>query len=128
MSHQYFQNRTFAKSSSSATSVTSYNYPFYYYWNWRAAKVSGTNSTSYSTSYEEKSELTIPSKTIVNVSEFRVSISRFVDCDMVAYPSNRKIKTLKFDKTNSPFVFYNLISYNTKSDSTRMENKFLLAK
>ena len=125
VSYEYFQNRTFSKSSSSGTTVTTY--PYYYYLYYNPAKISGANSTSYSTSYEEKSELTIPSKTMVNVSEYRVSNSYYMNCDLPSFPSSRNAKTLKFDKTNSPFVFYNLITYKTKTELTRMENKFYVS-
>lgn len=125
VAYEYFQNRTFSKSSSSGTTLTSY--PYYYYWYWNPAKVSGTNSTSFSTSFAEKPELTIPSKTSINISEYHVANSRYVKCDLEEYPSRRNVKTLKFDKTNSPFVFYNLITYKTKSDSSRIENKFYVS-
>lgn len=120
---EYFQNRTFTNSSSSGTTLTSYPY----YWYWTHSRVSGTNATSYSTSFGEKSELTIPSKTSVSISEYYVSNSRYVNCDLLKYPSKRKMKTLKFDKSNSPFVFYNLISYKIKLDTSRMENKFYVS-
>ena len=50
-----------------------------------------------------------------------------MNCDLLKFPSKRKVKTLKFDKTNSPFVFYNLISYKSKVDSGRIENKFYVS-
>ena len=125
VAYEYYQNRTFSKSSSSGTTLTSY--PYYYYWYYNSTKVSGTNSSSFSTSFEEKPELTIPSKTLVNVSEYHISNSRYVNCDLTKYPSIRKVKTLMFDKSNSPFVFYNLISYKTKKDTNRMENKFYVS-
>jgi hypothetical protein len=126
VAYEYYQNRTFSKSSSSGTTLTSYSYP-YYYWYSNPSKVSGTNSTSFSTSFEEKQELTIPSKSSTNVSEYLVSNSVYANCDLVLYPSKRKVKTLKFEQSNSPFVFYNLITYKTKSDSARMENKFFVS-
>ena len=125
VAYEYFQNRTFSKSSSSGTTLTSY--PYYYYWYWQPSKVSGTNSTSFSTSFAEKPELTIPSKTLINVSEYHISNSRYVNCDLSKYPSRSKVKTLKFDKSNPPFVFYNLITYNAKGDATGMENKFYVS-
>ena len=63
VAYEYFQNRTFSKSSNNGTTVTSYNYPNY--WNNNVAKVAGTSSTSYSTSYNEKPELTIDRKSVV---------------------------------------------------------------
>ena len=125
VAYEYFQNRTFSKSSNSGTTVTSYNYP--YYWNYNVAKVAGTSSTSFSTSYIEKPELTIPPKTLINISEYNVTNARYTSCDLVKYPSRKNIKTLKYGKDNSPFVFYNLITYSTKSDTLRLENKFYVS-
>ena len=50
-----------------------------------------------------------------------------MNCDLSKYPSRNKVKTLKFDKSNPPFVFYNLITYNAKGDATKMENKFYVS-
>ena len=128
VAYEYFQNRTFSKSSSSSTALsTSYNYPYYYYWNWNISKVTETNSKSFSTSYVEKPELTIPAKTLINITEYRVTKARYVNCDLPKYPSRSKIKTLQFDKSNSPFVFYNLITYKTKGEASRIENNFFVS-
>lgn len=127
VAYEYFQNRTFSKSSSSGTALTTYNYPYYYYWYYNPSKITGTNSTSFSTSYIEKPQLTIPPKTQVNVSEYHVANARYINCDLLKYPTSKTIKTVKFDKSNSPFVFYNLISYKTKGDSARMENRFYVS-
>ncbi len=127
ISYEYYQNRTFSKSSSTESTLTSYNYPHYYYWNWNVSKVTGTNSTSFSSSFVEKPQLTIPPKTQINVFEYHVANARYVDCDLLKYPTSKTIKTVKFDKTNSPFVFYNLITYKSKGDSTRMENRFYVS-
>ena len=120
VAYEYFQNRTFSKSSNTGTTVTSYNNPYY----WNVAKVAGTSSVSSSIAYMEKPQLTIPPKTSINISEYKVTRERYVDCDLEKFPSKKTIKTLKFDKSNSPFVFYNLITYITKRDTTRLENKF----
>lgn len=122
VAYEYFQNRTFSKSSNSGTTVTTYNYP--YYWNYNATKVAGTNSTSFSTSYSEKPELTIPPKTLINISEYKVTNALYTNCNLAKYPSRRSIRTLKYSKENSPFVFYNLITYSTKNDTLRLENRF----
>jgi hypothetical protein len=125
VAHEYFQNRTFSKSSNSGTTLTSYNYPIY--WNNNLAKVTGSNSTSFSTSYIEKPELTIPSKTLINISEYIVTNARYANCYLVKYPSRKNVSTLKFHKENSPYVFYNLITYSTKTDTIRLENKFYVS-
>lgn len=125
VAYEYFQNRTFSKSSNSGSTVTSYNYP--YYWNSNVAKVAGTSSTSFSTSYIEKPELTIPSKTSINISEYHITNIRYTNCDLPKVPSKKNIKTLKFEKSNSPFVFYNLITYLTNAETIKFENKFYIS-
>lgn len=127
VSYEYFQNRTFTNSVGSGTTVTTNNFAYYNYWNSNSTKVSGTSSSNTSTSFEEKSELTIPALTIGNVSEYRVTNSRYSNCDLPKYPSNDKVKTMTFEKSNSPFVFYNLITYKVLGDSMRMENKFFVS-
>ena len=121
VAYEYFQNRIFSKTSSSGTQRTFYPY---YYWYWQPSKITGTSSSSYSTSFNEKSELAIPSKTQIYISEYHIVNARYVNCDLLKTPSRSEMKTLKFDKSNSPFVFYNLITYRSKGDENRMENKF----
>jgi hypothetical protein len=125
IAYEYFQNRTFSKSTNTATSISSYNYP--YYWNNNFSKVEGSNSLGYSVSFNEKPFIVIPTKTLINISEFKVINSRFSNCNLVKYPSRREIETLKYRKENSPFVFYNLITYATTSDTIRLENKFYVS-
>jgi len=125
IAYEYYQKRTFSMSSSSGTTLTSY--PYYNNWNWYQTKVSGTNTSSFETSFEEKTERIIPPNSLINVSEFHVSNSLYENCDLSKYPSSNKIKTVKFEKSNSPFVFYNLISYKIKSENKRMENKFYVS-
>lgn len=124
VAYEYFQNRTFSSSSNYGTTVTSYSNP--YYWNYNISKISGTTSNSFSTSYMEKQYLTIPPKTLVNISEFKVVNNRFISCELNKYPSRRNVKTLKFNKENSPIVFSNIITYSTTNDTLRLENKFFV--
>lgn len=121
---EYFQNRTFSKSSNSGTIINPYRYPNH--WNYNPA-ITGTTSFGISTSYIEKPILRIPSKTLINVSEYNVINTRYIHCDLLKYPSRKKIKTLYFDKNNSPFIFYNLITYSTSTDTLRLENKFYVS-
>lgn len=125
VSFEYYQNRTFSKSSNNGRTSTTYNYP--YYWNYNLTKVEGTSSTGYSTSYIEKPAITIPPKTLINISEYNVTNSRYTNCDLAKIPNQENIKTLKFSKENSPFTFYNLITYSTKSDTIRFENRFYVS-
>jgi hypothetical protein len=117
---EYYQNRTTLKSSSSISSVTTYNNPY----SWKSTKVSGTNTSTSSTSNTEKPELTIPSKTRVNFYEYHVINSRFIHCDLLKYPTGSNVKSVSFDKSNSPFVFYNIITYKSNNDTSRIEHRF----
>ena len=118
VAYEYFQNRTFSKSTNNGTSFIS-NYS-----NNSLTKVANSSSSSVSTSYNEKPELTIPPKTSINISEFNVTSKRFMNCDLLKYPTKKSIKTSKYEKDNSPFAFYNLITYSTNKDTLRLENKF----
>jgi hypothetical protein len=71
--------------------------------------------------------LTIPSKTLINISEYFVTNKRLFSCDLIKYPTKKNIKTLNFNKDNSPYVFCNLITYYSLSDTTRLENKFYVS-
>jgi hypothetical protein len=117
---EYFQNRTYSNSSTSGSTVGFYNYSN----NVNTTKVEGTGSLSHSITYIEKPIITVPPKTSINISEYHVTNLRYRNCDLLLYPSNSKIKTLKFDGNNSPFIFYNLITYKVAEDSVRFENKF----
>ncbi len=120
---EYFQNRTFSKSSSSGTVMTTYRYPYY----WNVNKVAGTSSNSFSTAYVEKPRITIPAKTNINISEYHITNQLLTSCDLPKYPSRKNVKSLKYEKTNSPFVFYNIITCICKGDTERMENKFYVS-
>lgn len=125
VAYEYFQNRTFSKSSKVGTIVPpGVNRSF---WNNNVANSIVSGVPGFSTSYIEKPELTIPSKTSVNISGYNIANSRYVDCDLLKYPMKKYIKTIKFDKTNSPFVFYNIITYSLKSDTSKLENKFYVS-
>ena len=122
VAQEYFQNRIFTISANRGSTVTSYNYPIY--WNHNLAKVESENSIGTSTSYSEKPQVTIPSKTRITISEYRVSQTPYFECEFDEYPTPRNIKTLQFDISNSPFIFYNLITYSNTTDTLRFENNF----
>lgn len=121
IAYDYFQNRTITKTSTSGSSV-SYTYPYWYY---SSLKVGGTSTSSYATSYSESPLMIIPSKTSKNITEYNVVNNFYSSCDLLKYPfSKKEIKSLSFDKTNSPYTFYNIISYTSKGINFNLENKF----
>lgn len=122
VAYEYFQNRIFSKSINSSATIASNYYPV----NFNVHKVSGTNGASLSTAFIEKSDLTIPAKTKVRISEFHISTTRIVNCDLSKFPTKKTMKTLYFNEENSPIVFYNLITYSTPNDTLRIENNFFV--
>ncbi|AMS25696.1 hypothetical protein AEM51_00360 [Bacteroidetes bacterium UKL13-3] len=118
--YDYFKYRTFTRSSN-LTSMTAYRtYPYSYY----NTSVGGTISSSNTTSFIEPNVIIVPPKTSRRVSEYVVTSSFLNSCDMLKYPSRKKIKALTFDKNNSPFTFSNLITYSISGDTNRLENNF----
>lgn len=115
-SNEYYQNRLFSKSGNTVTSTSSY-----------LTKTAVTNTSSSSVTYHEKPQLTIPSHTRVHIAEFSVVQKRFVSCDLVKYPASKSIKTLQYKKDNSPFQFYNLISYTVNNVPYRFDNRFYVS-
>ncbi len=125
LAFEYFQNRTFTNSSNLGTSVALYSSASNLKKN--MAKIEGSNSTSVSTTYIEKPCMTIPPNTSINISEFKISNAYHVDCDLPKQPTSKKIKTINYSKDNTPFSFYNRITYSTKNDTLRIENNFFVS-
>jgi hypothetical protein len=122
VSYEYFQNRSFTESESkeSSTSANSYSY-----FHGRSVKVSNTASST--ATFGQKTNITIPQKSMTKISEFHVSNARYISCELIKYPKTKDIKTIKFDNLNSPFKFYNLISYTLRGETKRLENKFFVS-
>lgn len=122
VSYEYYRNKTYTETESreSSTSANAYSY-----FHSSSAKVSKT--TSNTATFGQKQTITVPGKTKVNISEFYVSHGRQISCELAKYPKTREIKTVQFDKHNSPFRFYNLISYTAKSETKRIENRFFVS-
>jgi hypothetical protein len=129
--YDYFLNRITSNSSSnSITSSSSYSNQNKYLYNNRFTSSSGSSQSSFSsnaTAYNEKDQIIIPPKTNKRISEYSIVNSFYSTCDALKFPAIRKIKKLSFDKNNSPFVFYNLIAYETNGKITQTENKFYVS-
>ncbi|MEI6122153.1 MAG: hypothetical protein WCQ95_00855 [Bacteroidota bacterium] len=120
---QYFQNRVFSNSTNYGTTVSK-SYYSNSYWSKSVSKLSATSS---SISYNEKPELIIPPKTRSNISIYNVTDERYINCDLADFPSSRDNEVLKFDKTNSPFIFNNIITYSANGMVNRFDNKFYVS-
>ncbi len=121
--NEYFQNRIFSTAKSSGTSSIKYAYPNYY----NNIKVEGSASTTYTTSYTEKHQRLIPSRTSVEITEFNISSTPYSDCKYSSEPRRNNLNKLTFDKTNSPMNFYNIITYTMNSEIFKIENKFYVS-
>ena len=120
---QYFQNRVFTNSTGLGTTI-SRSYYSSSYW---SRNVTNLSAKSYSTSYSEKPELIIPSKTKTNISVYNVTDERLTNCNLAKFPSNRDNKVLNFDKNNSPFIFSNIITYSSNGVVNRFSNNFFVS-
>lgn len=119
---EYFQNRTFSNSTNTGITLSANINQDKRKSN--IDKITGSNSSNYTITYQEKPELTIPPKTMIKIAEYKITKSRYSNCDLEEIPSRNGISTLKFSKENSPFVFYNLITYKIQLETLKLENKF----
>jgi len=71
-------------------------------------------SKGFSVSYSEMPVIIVPPKSFKIISEYKILSYRFKGCDLIDYPS-RDIKSLSFNKENSPYVFSNRICYKVDS-------------
>lgn len=87
------------------------------------------NSAGYSVSYSEEKIICIPSNSSKIISEYDIVQSRFIDCDLIDFPTKSQINSKSFSKDTSPIVFSNRIAYNLEqSDSLiRFENEFYIS-
>lgn len=81
----------------------------------------------YAYQYSENPEFTIPPKTSRSVLKYVIVDTLFTHCDLKRKPTKNNPTSIKYEKLNSPFVFYNLITYKTKSETERFENKFFVS-
>ncbi len=132
--HDYFKNRVYtnanATGSSSVSHVETNVWDLLLATNIRNSRSRGTaGSTSYSVSENESKTITIPSKSSKTIKEYSINNAVFRDCELLRYPRKKQIKTKKFTKEKSPFVFTNRIAY-IKGNSPkliRFENEFYIS-
>jgi hypothetical protein len=141
IAYNYYKNRVVTNSSNSGTSVsyganlsnsvTGYNYFNLIQTNqFSLSKSSGIiSSKGYSVSTNEEKVICIPSKTSKIISEFSINQSLIRNCDLYKYPTKNQVKSIEFDKSKSPFVFSNRITYGLGQDTTpiKFENEFYVS-
>jgi len=127
--YSYYKNRVFSNSSNlvNSRSYISNNYLNY------SNPVVGTVSTSTvstsgnSVSFSENAARIIPPKTSISISEYTIADEFYSSCDLLKFPSKKEIKSLTFEKNNSPYVFYNIISYSINDAEKTLENRFYVS-
>jgi len=139
VAYDYYKNRTYTTSetksasqmhtSTGSVAVTGVNI----YNNIQTNKVNSSKSTNvsssvgYAVSYKEDSIICIPAKTTKMISEYSINNSLIRDCELFKFPKKKKIKTKSYSIEQSPIVFSNIITYNTKGKSVSVENKFYVS-
>lgn len=89
---------------------------------------SSVSANGAATTYEEQNFITVPPNTFVVLSEFEIVDERYVNCDLIKYPTKRNIKSVTFTENESPFLFYNIITYVLGLDTNVIKNQFFVEK
>ena len=138
ISYNYYKDRVFTSAISSGVSKSSgatasksmmgLNYLNLFQANKAAvSRTSGIISSSGSSiSYNEQKIVCIPPKTAKIINEYNISTSLIRDCELLRYPSRKRVRTIYFSKNESPLVFSNRISYAVEDSSNliKFENEF----
>ena len=119
--YDYYLNRTYSTSSSSAVSASAAK-ATPYTWSTGIIAAYGSVGTQASSSITEKSTRTLPPKTQVTISQFSVTDFIYSDCDFVHYPYRTDSSSVSFEKSQTPYEFYNLLHYSI-DDTTSFEIK-----
>lgn len=141
IAYNYYRNRVFSNSlstgvtttqgASASKSVTGLNYLNLIQTNSVSAGSSaGTMiSSGSSVSQIEEKTICIPSFTSKKINEYSINGTLLRDCDLFVYPNKREIKTLTFEKSESPLKFSNRIVYTVgqSNNPIKFENEFYVS-
>jgi len=133
VANNYFKNRVYTYSTNTgstqsvAKSMTGINYLQLIQTNNASVNVMSSNGRSISS--KEDNIICIPALTSKIIKEYSVTETPYRDCDLLRNPTKTQIKTLTFDKGNSPIVFSNRIEYKVGQTGTpiKFENKFFVS-
>lgn len=125
IAYNYFKNRVYTNSTNTGTSVVNLSQQ-------QANKkspptpVNVISNSGYSVAYSEEKIVCIPPHATKIISEYTINRALFRDCDLLKYPTKRKIKAKTFTKEESPFVFSNRIAYTVGQSKNliRFVNEF----
>jgi hypothetical protein len=137
--YDYYKNRTFTTSESKSAStsntytgsvaVTDINI----YNNVQTNQVKNSSSANissafgYSVSIKEEPIISILPKTTKRISEYSINTTLIRNCDLFKYPSKKTIKTKSYSIEQSPIVFSNIITYETKGERITVKNEFFVS-
>lgn len=145
MAYDYFQNRTYTKTTSNASSSsialgmtnlsTDYNnvYGRPVTDTYGSTLSGATQNVSYnglSVTYYEKDIITIPAKSIKWISGYKIKESVYRDCNLILFPyDEKKIRTSSFSKEDTPLEFTNRIAYylGDSEQLIRIEHNFYIS-
>ncbi|RYZ81262.1 MAG: hypothetical protein EOP06_23830, partial [Proteobacteria bacterium] len=118
----YFQARTFTTSRTDPKALYASNYFYKLNLSQMAASTSG-----HSTSILERPSITIPPNASKSFSEYIINPTYFSHCDLIKYPSKRKIREKQFSASDSPFVFSNNITYSSGGKKSTVSLEFYVS-
>ncbi|MBK9543317.1 MAG: hypothetical protein IPO49_13590 [Bacteroidetes bacterium] len=119
--YDYYRNRTYTNSISLGKISKLNSYSFFGY---TVPSVEKSSSTGQATSYSEKEQIVIPPKTKKYFTEYVISSEFYNQCELKKFPGNNNVKTWVYTKNNTPFAFYNYLTYISKGDTIKSVNNF----
>jgi len=133
IANNYYKNRVYSYSTNTgstqsiAQSMTGLNYLHLIQTN--SASVNAMSSNGKSVSSKEENIICIPALSSKIIKEYSVTETPYRNCDLLRNPNKTQIKTLTFEKGNSPIVFSNRIEYKVGQTGTpiKFENKFFVS-
>jgi len=133
VANNYFKNRVYTYSTNTgstqsvAKSMTGINYLQLIQTNNASVNVMSSNGRSISS--KEDNIICIPALTSKIIKEYSVTETPYRDCDLLRNPNKKQIKTLTFEKGNSPIVFSNRIEYKVGQTGApiKFENRFFVS-
>lgn len=120
VAHDYFQNRTFISGSNAVVSKSS-GMGFGRYGLINTFSSTIIDSKTNGIEVTESKVISIPPKTAKRIAEYDISTELYRDCDLLRFPSARKVTTKSFTAENSPLKFYNAITYTLGTSESRQK-------
>lgn len=133
MANNYYKNRKYIYGSSTGSTATKQatnsfgNFGAYNFLLGNQTKSAAiVQSSNNSIAYQEEKVMVIPSKTSKEIQEYSIKNSLYRDCDLFLYPKKKEVKSVTFQKSNSPLVFSNRIAYTIgeSNQPIMLENSF----